>query len=79
MPRYFIDTDDGHLFCQDENGGDFADVGDAETLALRALSEIARDTGPRGTPGSLCARVRDEAGAVLATATLRLTVERHRR
>lgn len=76
MPRYFIDTDDGRHFCQDEDGAHYADVSDAEALAVWTLSEIARDTAHRGTLSPLCACVRDEAGAVLATATLQLTVER---
>ncbi|MBN4096076.1 hypothetical protein [Methylobacterium sp. OT2] len=76
MPRYFIDTDDGHQLCRDDDGAVYGDLSAAEVEAMRALPDIARDCRLDGGDRTITAQIRDEAGIVVASATLRVTVER---
>ncbi|MDE4914746.1 DUF6894 family protein [Methylobacterium sp. 092160098-2] len=78
MPHFFIDTDDGPLFCRDEECPLYSGLSAAEAIAVRSLREIARDArAPLG--GEIRAHVRDETGAIRVTAILWETVERAER
>ena len=48
MPRYFIDTDDGRLRVQDDEGWEAPDAEAARDMALAALPEMAGDALPDG-------------------------------
>ncbi|SDA33104.1 hypothetical protein SAMN02799622_05448 [Methylobacterium sp. UNC378MF] len=72
MPRFFIDTDDGDTFVEDDEGLDLPDSEAAREIALRALPDIARDKMPDGDDRTFRASVRDETAAVIYEATLTL-------
>ena len=72
MPRFFVDTDDGDTFVEDDEGLDLPDAGAAREISLRALRDIARDKMPDGDNRTFRASVRDEAGAVIYETTLTL-------
>ena len=59
MPRFFIDTDDGYLAVNDEEGFDFAEQTAARNQALRALAEMIKDALPDGDTHTFKAVVRD--------------------
>ena len=70
MPRYFFDISD-RSFHRDEEGSECEDFGAARELAMRSLPEIARFAIPSdGDNQAFVVLVRDEAGAVVYTATL---------
>ena len=48
MPMYFFESDDGDLFVSDDVGSRCADDTAARAVALRALSDMARDKIPDG-------------------------------
>lgn len=75
MPRYFIDTNDGDSFVEDEMGYDLPDAGAARDAAQAALPDMARDKIPDGDGRTFRASVRDEAGTVLYKVTLSLVGE----
>lgn len=77
MPRYFIDTDDGDLSVQDEEGYELPDLRAARDAAHRALPDMARQKMPDGDSREFCARVRDENGNILYTVRLSLRGEWH--
>ena len=74
VPRYFIDTTDGHLYAEDEEGSDLPDLQAAGREAVAALPEIAKGLIDR-LPTEVSSIVRDEDGSVLFKATLRLSEE----
>ena len=74
MPRYFIDTTDGHLYAEDEEGLDLPDLQAAGREAVAALPAIAKDLAGR-LPAEVTSIVRDEAGLVLFRATLKVSEE----
>ncbi|MGH1587334.1 DUF6894 family protein [Methylobacterium phyllosphaerae] len=73
MPRYFIDTNDDDMFVEDEDGQILADAEAARQMAQASLPDMAREKMPDGEERTFSAVVRDEAGVVLYTATLKLT------
>lgn len=75
MPCLFIDTDDGDLLVHDEAGLDHADVAAARDMALAALADMAEHGIGGGGRRAFSARVREESGAILYSATLRLEDE----
>ena len=75
MPRYFIDTDDGHTVVVDDEGYDLADHAAARDLALRALSDMARDTLSENDRRAYTSRIRAEDGSAIYGASLTLTGE----
>lgn len=75
MIRFFIDTDDGDLLVQDEEGLDYADAASARTMALASLSNMAKDGIQGDGRRTFSARIRDEAGATVYCASLRLEDE----
>ena len=75
MPRFFIDTYDGHFWAEDEGGAEFRDLEAARLEAISALPEIALDRDVTDGPREWTASVRDEAGQVLLRATLKLSVD----
>jgi hypothetical protein len=77
MSRYFFDTDDGDFRSQDDEGMELPDAEAARLAALDVLPDMARDKLPDGDRRSFSVRVRDEAGAVLYSATLDLVGEWH--
>lgn len=74
MPRFFIDTTNGDLFVQDDQGQSFPDLYAAKQAAVAALPDIAREELPDGDDRTFTAVVRGEDGAVLITASLHLSV-----
>ena len=74
MPRYFIDTTDGHLYAEDEEGSDVPDLQAARREAVASLPEIAKGLIDR-VPSEVTSIVRDEAGSVLFKATLKISEE----
>lgn len=77
MSRYFFDTDDGDFRSQDDEGIELSDAEAARLAALDVLPDMARDKLPDGDRRTFSVRVRDEAGAVLYSATLDLVGEWH--
>ena len=75
MPCFFIDTDDGDLLVHDEAGLDHADVAAARDMALAALSDMVKYGIRTGGRRAFSARIRDEGGATVYSATLRLEEE----
>jgi hypothetical protein len=73
MPRYFIDTNDDDTFVEDEEGHILAGAEAARQMAQASLPDMAREKMPDGEGRTFSAVVRDEAGAVIYTATLKLT------
>ncbi|SFL99202.1 DUF6894 family protein [Methylorubrum salsuginis] len=80
----YIDVVDGDTFTRDEDGLEFADLGEACAAAVALLPALARDAvqGPRRCAAMLreherciAAEIRDEAGAVLFRTRLRLDME----
>ena len=74
MPRYFIDTTDGYLYAEDEEGSELPDLQAAGREAVAALPAIAKDLAGRLTT-EVTSIVRDEAGSVLFRATLKVSEE----
>ena len=72
MPRYFIDTDDGDVRINDDQGFDLADAEAARREAMAVLPDMARDKLPDGDRRTFVATVRDEEGSVVYSATLTL-------
>lgn len=70
MPRYFIDTDDGDLRVEDEDGHDLSGPHAARLIALDVLPDMARDKLPDGERRAFRAAVRGEDGQLLYTASL---------
>ena len=70
MPRYFIDSDNGHLLARDEEGSNLADIEAARREAMLALPEMAKGRIEHGVPSPIVTTIRDEAGVVLFEATL---------
>ena len=77
MPRYFFDTDDGADRFQDDEGMDLPDARSARDAAVGSLPELSRDRLADGDHHRLTVRVRDEAGALVYSATLDLVGEWH--
>ena len=75
MPRYFIDTDDGDLRVEDEDGHDLSGPHAARLIALDVLPDMARQKLPDGDRRTFTARVRDVTGAVVYSARLELRGE----
>ncbi|WP_426954243.1 DUF6894 family protein [Muricoccus radiodurans] len=75
MTRFFFDTNDGEQFVHDEEGLDCADVMEARAMALKALSDIAKDVLPEGMSREIVTDIRDETGRRILTATLSLVVQ----
>lgn len=73
MPRYFIDVAENANLVTDDNGSDLPDLDAGRRLALRALSEIAREYVQAGSHQTFFATVRDESGATPYRAKLTLT------
>lgn len=70
MPRYFFDYEDDE-FHRDEDGIECADLTRARREATLSLSEMARFAIPSdGDNKVVSMMVRDEAGALVYTATL---------
>ena len=72
MPRFFIDTDDGDVHVQDDEGFDLEDVEAARREAMTVLPDMARDKLPDGDRRTFVATVRDHAGSVVYSASLTL-------
>lgn len=75
MPRFFIDTNNDDTFVEDEEGQNLPDAAAARKVALAALPDMARDKMPDGDHRTFRVSVRDETGAVIYEATLRLAGE----
>ncbi len=75
MARFYFDIDDGEQFEPDEQGEECGDAQAARDMALRVVTDIAREKLPDGSRRDLVAHVRDETGRVLLRATLSLTAE----
>jgi hypothetical protein len=73
VPRYFFDTNDDDLFVEDEEGQFLADAEAARRVAQASLPDMAHEKLPDGEERTFSTVVRDEAGAVVYTATLTLT------
>jgi hypothetical protein len=73
MPRYFIDVAANSQIVVDEEGTDLPDLEAGRRLALRALSEIARDYLQKGDNQTFMATLRDESGASPYCAKVTLT------
>ena len=77
MPHFFIDTDDGRFRVEDEEGGVYDDAEAARDAAVAVLPEMALRKLSGCDPREFTVRVRDEAGAMVYTATLSLVGEWH--
>ena len=73
MPRYYLDTDDGHGLVVDEDGQDVASAEELRFLALDALPDLVREAMPNGDERTFSIKVRDASGERLFEATLALT------
>ncbi|WP_375462673.1 DUF6894 family protein [uncultured Methylobacterium sp.] len=75
MVRFHIDSDDGDLLVHDEEGQDYADAQAARDVALASLPDMAKCGIGRGGRRTFSVRVRDESGATVYSASLRLEDE----
>ena len=75
LPCFFIDTDDGDLLVHDAEGLDHADVRAARDMALATLPDMAKYKVRAGGRQAFGARVRDESGATVYSASLTLEEE----
>ncbi|MEZ2410642.1 hypothetical protein AB6806_27990 [Bosea sp. RCC_152_1] len=73
MPRYFVDSSDGHSAYVDRDGFIARDNVAARKTALAGLPDMARDAVPDGDSQRFVIRLRDSQGAVLYSASLILT------
>ena len=77
MPSYLFDFHDGTALRPDDLGLELDGRRAARVEAVRALLDVARDILSDGKDRSIAARVRDEHGRPVLTATLALAVEVH--
>lgn len=75
MPRYFFDIEDGTTSMRDAEGSELADLRTAQREAAETLVEMGRDVFRSLDHGRLSATIRDDAGRVLLTLNLTLSVE----
>jgi hypothetical protein len=75
MPRYYFDTHDGDRLVRDNDGEELAGLERAQTEAVKALPDMARDALPCGDRRDFVVSVRDEGGRQVVKATLSLVVE----
>ncbi len=76
MPRYFIDTADGDLFLEDEEGLDLSCLQEARAQAQGILAELAREKIARAdSQWSMTTVVRDATGKTVLRAALSLVVQ----
>lgn len=70
MAKFFFDTLVDDTLDFDTVGVDLPDVEAAKSEAKAALTDMARDTPPRGNHMALLMKVRDETGAEIYVASL---------
>ncbi|WP_132254409.1 DUF6894 family protein [Methylobacterium segetis] len=75
MPRFFIDSDDGELHVDDNEGLDLKDAVAARVVAIALLPEMARQKLSDSDLRTFNVRVRDEQGEMIYTADLILRGE----
>jgi hypothetical protein len=61
MPRFYLDSHDGDIFIEDEEGLEFSDLEAVKVEAARALADLAREVIPGSERRKLWIEVRDEA------------------
>ncbi len=75
-PRYFIDTADGDLFLNDEDGLDLNGLQEARAQAQAVLADLAREKiAKAGSQWSMTTFVRDATGKTVLRADLSLVVQ----
>ena len=60
MPQFYFDVLDGDSFIRDDTGFQLVSLDVAEDEAIRAATEIGRDSLPKRLSPEICVRVRDE-------------------
>ncbi|RYF04159.1 MAG: hypothetical protein EOO77_30030 [Oxalobacteraceae bacterium] len=75
MAQFYFDTDDGALLVVDDEGFDCTDVQAARDMLLNALPDMARQGLKAGDRHTFSARMRDESGAIVYSASLTLEEE----
>ncbi|ODN71825.1 DUF6894 family protein [Methylobrevis pamukkalensis] len=76
MARFYFDIDDGLRLIRDQEGVEFASLGDVSTAAIGVLSPIASDHLPDGRQRVYVVKVRDDTDRYIFVATLSLVSER---
>ena len=72
MPRYFIDTDDGDVRVDDDEGFVLADAEAARRAAMAVLPDMTRDKLPDGDRRTFSEVVKDATGRAIYSAVLSL-------
>ncbi len=62
MQRYFFDFQNGEHLSKDEEGNFLNEEPDMRSEAVRALSEMVKDSLPQGEHGRFVVVARDESG-----------------
>jgi hypothetical protein len=75
MPRYFFDIDDATTSMRDTEGSELDDLPAAQREAAETLVEMGRDVFRGLDHARLSATIRDEAGRVLLSVSLTLSIE----
>ena len=75
MPLFYFDTDDGTCLVRDTEGMEFTSEAPARQQALIALADKLREHVEDGGRRLLLVAVRDQDGAVIYRATVRLKGE----
>ena len=76
MPRFYFDVREGSTFFDDEDGGEFPGLDEAEQEAIQAVVSIGHDRLPRGDTRDVTVEVRDENQNRVLTVGVTLTIER---